>query len=47
MCIACGPYTHDTDLMYKPWRALLKNIENTKYTVVLLVRSVVPLSNFS
>ena len=43
MYIACGPYTHDTDLMYKPWRALLKNIENTKPTVVLLVSSV---SNF-
>jgi DNA polymerase alpha subunit B len=38
--IACGPYTLDADLSYKPWRAFLKTIKTSKPTVVLLVGSI-------
>ncbi|KAG5639437.1 hypothetical protein H0H81_002308 [Sphagnurus paluster] len=35
--VASGPYTPDTDLLFKPWRNLLKNMKNDKPTVVLLI----------
>ncbi|KAG6840795.1 hypothetical protein C0991_004267 [Blastosporella zonata] len=37
MSIACGPYTLDADLLYKPWRALIKALKTDKPTVVLLM----------
>ncbi|KAF8158218.1 DNA polymerase alpha/epsilon subunit B-domain-containing protein [Crassisporium funariophilum] len=37
MLVACGPYTMDTDLSYKPWRALLQTIKASKPDVLLLV----------
>ncbi|KAF8073613.1 DNA polymerase alpha/epsilon subunit B-domain-containing protein [Lyophyllum atratum] len=36
LCIASGPYTPDADLLYKPWRALIKALKADKPTVVLL-----------
>jgi len=36
MYIACGPYTLDADLHYKPWHTFLKTIKTSKPTVVLL-----------
>ena len=38
MFIACGPYTADTDLTYKPWRALFNEIKTKKPDVLLLVK---------
>ncbi|KNZ81283.1 DNA polymerase alpha subunit B [Termitomyces sp. J132] len=35
--IACGPYTPDADLSYKPWRALVKTLKASKPSVVLLM----------
>ncbi|KAG6868628.1 hypothetical protein C0993_000218 [Termitomyces sp. T159_Od127] len=35
--IACGPYTPDADLSYKPWRALVKTLKANKPTVILLM----------
>lgn len=35
--VACGPFTPDADLGYKPWRALLQGIKSTKPDVLLLV----------
>lgn len=40
MCVACGPYTLDADLSYKPWHAFLKTIKTNKPAVVLLVNSI-------
>jgi DNA polymerase alpha subunit B len=40
MYIACGPYTLDADLSYKPWHAFLKTIKTNKPAVVLLVDSI-------
>ncbi|KAK0464553.1 DNA polymerase alpha subunit B [Desarmillaria tabescens] len=37
MCIASGPYTSDSDLSFKPWRAFLPIIKSKKPTVVLLI----------
>ncbi|KAF8476554.1 DNA polymerase alpha subunit B [Russula ochroleuca] len=37
MTIACGPFTHDSDLMFKPWSSLLKNLRSQKPGVVLLI----------
>ncbi|KAG6830016.1 hypothetical protein H0H92_002544 [Tricholoma furcatifolium] len=37
MFIACGPYTQDSDLSYKHWRALLKALKANKPSVVLLM----------
>lgn len=37
MCIACGPFTPDANLDYKPWRTLVSNLKASKPTVVLLV----------
>ncbi|KAG6910686.1 hypothetical protein DXG01_008730 [Tephrocybe rancida] len=35
--IASGPYTPDADLLYKPWRALIKTLRTDKPSVVLLM----------
>ncbi|KAI0300193.1 hypothetical protein BC826DRAFT_665150 [Russula brevipes] len=35
--IACGPFTPDSDLSFKPWSALLKNLASLKPSVVLLI----------
>ena len=37
MTIACGPFTSDSDLMFKPWSSLLKSLRSRKPGVVLLV----------
>ncbi|KAJ7288488.1 DNA polymerase alpha/epsilon subunit B-domain-containing protein [Mycena rebaudengoi] len=37
MLIASGPYTPDSDLGFKPWRALVQKINATKPTVLLLL----------
>ncbi|KAG6336118.1 hypothetical protein ID866_2984 [Astraeus odoratus] len=37
MCIACGPFTADSDLEYKPWSHLVANLKSTKPAVVLLI----------
>ncbi|KAJ7164630.1 DNA polymerase alpha/epsilon subunit B-domain-containing protein [Mycena crocata] len=37
MFIASGPYTPDQDLGFKPWRALIKKINEAKPAVVLLL----------
>ncbi|KAG6836140.1 hypothetical protein H0H93_010973 [Arthromyces matolae] len=37
MYVACGPYTPDADLSYKPWRALVKTLEAAKPAVTLLL----------
>ena len=37
MSIACGPYTPDTDLQYKPRDHLFEHLKSTKPKVVLLV----------
>ncbi|KAH7926462.1 DNA polymerase alpha, subunit B [Leucogyrophana mollusca] len=37
MCIACGPFTPDSDLEFMPWRSLVDNLKSTKPSVVLLV----------
>ena len=38
--IACGPFTPDSDLLFKPWSSLLKNLLISKPSVVLLVCAV-------
>lgn len=42
MFIACGPYTADSDLTYRPWRFLLNEITTKKPDVTLLVK--IPIS---
>ncbi|KAI6005362.1 DNA polymerase alpha subunit B [Pisolithus marmoratus] len=37
MCIACGPFTADSDLHYKPWSQLFQNLKSAKPAVVLLI----------
>ncbi|KAG2096514.1 DNA polymerase alpha/epsilon subunit B-domain-containing protein [Suillus discolor] len=37
MCIACGPFTPDANLDYKPWRTLISNLKTSKPAVVLLL----------
>ncbi|KAG0696384.1 DNA polymerase alpha subunit B [Suillus ampliporus] len=37
VCIACGPFTPDADLDYKPWRTLISNLKASKPAVVLLL----------
>lgn len=39
MCIACGPFTPDANLNYKPWRSLLQLLKISKPNVILLVCS--------
>ncbi|KAH9942919.1 DNA polymerase alpha, subunit B [Amylocystis lapponica] len=36
MYIACGPYTPDADLKYKPWHGLLSKMKSDKPAVILL-----------
>ncbi|CAA7261468.1 unnamed protein product [Cyclocybe aegerita] len=35
--VACGPFTSDSDIGYKPWRALLQQIKTQKPDAVLLL----------
>ncbi|KAH9989680.1 DNA polymerase alpha subunit B [Russula compacta] len=35
--IACGPFTPDSDLLFKPWSSLLKDLLTSKPSVVLLI----------
>ncbi|KAF9013340.1 DNA polymerase alpha/epsilon subunit B-domain-containing protein [Cyathus striatus] len=37
VCVACGPYTPDANLSYKPWRYFLQNIKTSKPEVVILL----------
>ncbi|OJA07789.1 hypothetical protein AZE42_06739 [Rhizopogon vesiculosus] len=37
VCIACGPFTPDTDLNYTPWRSLINKLKASKPAVVLLL----------
>ncbi|KAG2153032.1 DNA polymerase alpha/epsilon subunit B-domain-containing protein [Suillus bovinus] len=37
MCIACGPFTPDANLDYKPWRSLIVHLKASKPAVVLLL----------
>ena len=37
MTIACGPFTHDSDLIFKPWSSLLKSLQLEEPGVILLV----------
>ncbi|OBZ68666.1 DNA polymerase alpha subunit B [Grifola frondosa] len=37
MCIACGPFTPDADLKYKPWNNLIVQLKAKKPTVILLL----------
>ncbi|KAH7910851.1 DNA polymerase alpha/epsilon subunit B-domain-containing protein [Hygrophoropsis aurantiaca] len=37
MCIACGPFTADSDLDFKRWKSLAETLMSTKPAVVLLV----------
>ncbi|TFK40723.1 DNA polymerase alpha/epsilon subunit B-domain-containing protein [Crucibulum laeve] len=37
ICVACGPFTPDADLEYKPWRALIKSLKTTKPKVLVLI----------
>ena len=39
MVIASGPFSPDADLLYKPWKSLLKTLKSQKPAVVLLVCS--------
>ncbi|KAF8837908.1 DNA polymerase alpha, subunit B [Paxillus ammoniavirescens] len=45
MCIACGPFTVDSDLEYKPWENLLDTLRANKPAVVLLVGPFVDATN--
>ncbi|KAH8104494.1 DNA polymerase alpha, subunit B [Cristinia sonorae] len=36
MCIACGPYTTDADLKFRPWQVLLAKLKEEKPDVILL-----------
>lgn len=37
MCIACGPFTPDANLDYKPWRTFINNLKASKPAVVLIL----------
>ncbi|EGO23628.1 hypothetical protein SERLADRAFT_356508, partial [Serpula lacrymans var. lacrymans S7.9] len=37
MCIACGPFTPDTDLEYQPFHQLIHTLKSTKPAIVLLI----------
>ncbi|KAG1822524.1 DNA polymerase alpha/epsilon subunit B-domain-containing protein [Suillus subaureus] len=37
VCIACGPFTPDTNLDYKLWKTLISNLKASKPAVVLLL----------
>lgn len=37
MVIASGPFSPDADLLYKPWKSLLKTLKSQKPAVVLLI----------
>ncbi|KAI0250723.1 DNA polymerase alpha subunit B [Lactifluus subvellereus] len=37
MAIACGPFTQDSDLLFKPWSSLFRGLMSQKPGVVLLI----------
>ncbi|TFK20610.1 alpha DNA polymerase [Coprinopsis marcescibilis] len=37
VCIASGPYTSDTDLLYKPWRTFLESVTSRKPHALILI----------
>ena len=37
MMVACGPFSPDTDLDFKPWKALMERIRTSRPDVALLV----------
>jgi len=43
--VACGPYTGNSDLGYKPWRNLFNEIKSKKPDVTLLVKISFLISN--
>jgi len=45
VCIACGPFTLDTDLEYKPWRSLLDIVKTSKPAVILLTGPFIDAAN--
>ncbi|KAI9509201.1 DNA polymerase alpha subunit B [Russula earlei] len=45
MTIACGPFTADSDLSFKPWSSLLKSLMSQKPGVVLLIGPFVDSNN--
>ncbi|KAI0260193.1 DNA polymerase alpha subunit B [Gloeopeniophorella convolvens] len=45
MAIACGPYTQDSDLSYKPWSSLFAQIASQKPDVVFLIGPFVDSTN--
>ncbi|KAG8214743.1 DNA polymerase alpha subunit B [Butyriboletus roseoflavus] len=45
MCIACGPFSLDSDLEYKPWASLLDKVKESKPAVVLLIGPFVDATN--
>jgi DNA polymerase alpha subunit B len=46
MIVACGPFTSDSDISYRPWRALLQQIKVAKPDVLMLVRIFFPCLTF-
>ncbi|KAF8558385.1 DNA polymerase alpha subunit B [Imleria badia] len=45
MCIACGPFSLDSDLDYKPWASLLDKVKASKPAVILLIGPFVDAAN--
>ncbi|KAG9315596.1 DNA polymerase alpha/epsilon subunit B-domain-containing protein [Chiua virens] len=45
MCIACGPFSSDSDLEYKPWASLLEKVKASKPAVILLLGPFVDVTN--
>ncbi|KAH9042054.1 DNA polymerase alpha subunit B [Lactarius pseudohatsudake] len=45
MAIACGPFTQDSDLQYKPWSSLFKSLLSLRPGVVLLIGPFVDSNN--
>ncbi|KIJ59480.1 hypothetical protein HYDPIDRAFT_100652 [Hydnomerulius pinastri MD-312] len=45
MCIACGPFTPDADLEFKPWMSLLTNLKSTKPAVLLVLGPFIDTTN--
>jgi len=45
MCIACGPFSMDSDLEYKPWKDLIEQVKTNKPAVILLIGPFVDAAN--
>ena len=46
MIVACGPFTLDSDISYRPWRTLLQQIKVEKPDVLVLVCIFLPCLTF-